>query len=829
VIGVHEFLRERREEILRAWEALVVAEAREVELGGLALRDSIPTFLDALAAWLESGAAPGGADVGIEVLKHVLQRLAAGLDLRQLMREYALLRETILRQVLEAEAIEQARIGAAGDEARRARIVELARLNAGLDLALSDAMVAFVAERDRHLADRRRVEAELRESEERYRRLFDQVPEGIFAADATGRYTDANPAGCALLGMTRAEVLSSTFLDLLSPEEHARLPETIAAMGDGAVHRGEWRFRRKDGSTFVAELDGRRLPDGSFQGILRDVSERRRVEERLAADLAALTRMHALAGRVIRSAGSDPLLQETMDAAVAIMRADKGTLQLLDGDTLRIVAQRGHERPFLDFFAAAEGVASVCGEATRRGERVVVADVEASPVFAGTPSLPVLRAAGVRAVQSTPLVTRDGQLLGILTTHWAAAHTPDEHDLWRLDLLARLAADFIELKRAGEQRLAAAHALETANAELRDADRRKDDFLALLGHELRNPLAPIRNAAYILEHADPGGEQAERARGVLRRQSEHLTRLVDDLLDVTRITRGKIALQRTRVDLRDAVARVAEDVRARLADRGVTFRTALPDAELWADADATRVNQALTNLLHNAAKFTRRGDEVTLSLRAVGDMAEIRVRDTGAGIEPGLLPRVFEPFVQGDRTLARTEGGLGLGLALVKAVVELHGGEVRAESAGVGKGAEFVLRLPLAERAAAGAVRGGRVRARGGGRRVLIVEDNRDAAESLAEILRLNGHEVELAADGPTALESLRARRPDVVLCDIGLPGMDGYALAREMRAAVDGALRLVALSGYAQPEDVRRAAEAGFDAHVAKPPDPEEIARLLA
>jgi PAS domain S-box-containing protein len=377
------------------------------------------------------------------------------------------------------------------------------------------------------------------------------------------------------------------------------------------------------------------------------------------------------------------------------------------------------------------------------------------------------------------------------------------------------------------ERKTAEEALREANRRLREEAARRDEFLGMLSHELRNPLAPIRNAAYVLEHADPGSEQAERARGILRRQSEHLTRLVDDLLDATRITRGKITLRRMRTDLRLAVARAADEVRARLLERGVAFRVEATPEAVWADVDPTRLNQVLVNLLHNAAKFTRHGDEVALSLRLAGERAELRVRDTGAGIEAALLPQLFEPFVQGDRTLARSEGGLGLGLALVKGIVELHAGEVRAESAGVGKGSDFVVLLPVHGGPAAPAEAPAASPSGAVGRRVLVVDDNADAADSLAEILRLVGYQPEVAYDGAGALAALEATRPEVVLCDIGLPGMSGYDVARAVRGQGLG-VRLVALSGYARAEDVRRALEAGFDAHVAKPPDIDELVRLL-
>ena len=381
--------------------------------------------------------------------------------------------------------------------------------------------------------------------------------------------------------------------------------------------------------------------------------------------------------------------------------------------------------------------------------------------------------------------------------------------------------DVTERKRTEE-------ALRAANERLKEADRRKDEFLGMLSHELRNPLAPIRNSIYIIRHTEAGSDQAARARAVIERQTEHLTRLVDDLLDMTRIARGKIALRRARVDLRELVTHAADDFRLVMQDRSVAFDVLVPAEKLWADADPTRITQMVGNLLHNASKFTRRGDRVTLSIQRTEGTAGICVRDTGAGIEPGLLPNVFDPFVQGERTLARTEGGLGLGLALVKGIAELHGGTVRAESAGTGMGTEFVVTLPLAS-AGVELRRSTGVVPSGAGRRVLVVDDNADSAESLAELATLMGHTVDVALDGPTAVDMARANPPDVVLCDIGLPGMSGYDVARALRSSCGRTIQLVAVSGYAQPEDVERAIEAGFDGHIAKPPDPEEVERVLA
>jgi PAS domain S-box-containing protein len=371
--------------------------------------------------------------------------------------------------------------------------------------------------------------------------------------------------------------------------------------------------------------------------------------------------------------------------------------------------------------------------------------------------------------------------------------------------------------------------LRLANQRLREDDQRKNEFLAMLSHELRNPLAPIRNSLYVLDRAERGSDQAKRAQATIDRQTAHLTRLVDDLLDVARISKGKIRLRKQVIDLGDLVRRTVDDHRSLFVADGVGLEVALPDAALWVDGDATRLTQALGNLLHNAAKFSDRGGHASVSVAREEHVAVISVRDTGVGLSREMLPRIFEPFTQADTTLDRTRGGLGLGLALVKGLIELHGGSVRVKSEGLAQGSEFTIRLPLlapvTDREAAPSAR----RA-AGVRRVLVIEDNIDAAESLREVLEFGGHAVEIANSGRDGIEKSRAFRPDMILCDIGLPGMDGYEGARRLRAdKTVASTYLVALTGYALPEDLAKAKEAGFDEHVAKPASLERIEQLLA
>ena len=364
---------------------------------------------------------------------------------------------------------------------------------------------------------------------------------------------------------------------------------------------------------------------------------------------------------------------------------------------------------------------------------------------------------------------------------------------------------------------------------LRDAHRRKDRFLAMLSHEMRDPLYAARNGLYILRHSAPGTPQASYALAVLDRQFTQLGRLVEDLLDVSRIGEGKLRLHLAPLDLCALARSAAEDCRAVFQAAGVELLTEVPPAPLWVQADGARLAQVLGNLLHNAAKFTPREGRATLSvaLDARDRAVEVRVRDTGAGFDPALRERLFLPFEQLEAAGAR-EGGLGLGLALVKGLVELHGGTVEARSEGPGLGAEFSLRVPLGSAPGVSARTSGAPRIRP--LRVLVIEDHEDSAATLQEVLAFLGHHSAVIHGGLQGVQAVRRFAPDIVLCDVGLPDLDGYCVARAVRAAKD--LRqpvLVALTGHASHEDASRAADAGFDLHLAKPLSPDDLSHALA
>jgi two-component system CheB/CheR fusion protein len=384
-------------------------------------------------------------------------------------------------------------------------------------------------------------------------------------------------------------------------------------------------------------------------------------------------------------------------------------------------------------------------------------------------------------------------------------------------LIGGMAIDITEQKRIEE--------------ELQEANRNKDEFLAMLAHELRNPLAPIRNALHIMKQPGVSALVIERSREMAERQVQHMARLLDDLLDVSRISRGRIELRHEPVDIVGLMSRTVEVVRPLIEGCRHELLVSFPPSPLRVEGDSMRLEQVLTNLLNNAAKYTEPGGRIGLSAAQEKDEVVLRVHDTGIGIAEEMLPKIFDLFVRADNRLDRSQGGVGIGLTLVKRLVELHGGTVEAHSAGLGRGSEFLVRLPAWSEA-----RPGETIAPSSGAasalpptRVLVVDDNRDAADSLAEWLRMAGHDVRVAYNGPTALVQAEDLRPALVLLDIGMPGLDGYEVARRLRRMPGGqAMRLVALTGWGQEEDRRRSREAGFDHHLIKPVEPAAVQQFL-
>jgi signal transduction histidine kinase/ActR/RegA family two-component response regulator/CHASE3 domain sensor protein len=614
-------------------------------------------------------------------------------------------------------------------------------------------------------------------------------------------------------------------------------------------------------------------PEGSAEPPPR--SEMLQLAHAFGAAAAALERreqrMHAqraVAEATAASLDKGEIAKAALEAICEHLHAEVGAFYWHEDETLRPVALRAPGGT-LEPLAVGEGIP---GQAARERRTVVVRDIPADSPFSVKLGYD---AAPPKAVAAVPLAFR-GELLGVLLVGSLRGLDADaiaflelaggrlavglenvrayqeirqllaelEHKSGLLqDQNEELQAQSEEIQAQNEELQAQGEEIHAQNDQLKhqteqlrayadslaEADRRKDEFLGVLAHELRNPMAAITNSLHTLANS-PRAEHRSRAEEVIGRQARLLTRLVDDLLDVTRIARGKIQLQRETLDVAALIRDCADDYSDMADKAGVTIALDLQEG-LAVDGDRARFCQIVGNLLDNAIKFARSAGRVSVSLASGPQGGEIRVRDDGAGIDAKMLACLFQPFSQGDMNLARKKGGLGLGLALTRALAELHGGSVEARSDGPGQGAEFLVRIPLATSAGTSThaeVRAPRTARRP--RRILIVEDNADAGLTLKDAMELDGHEVRLAYDADEALALGAQFAPEVVLCDIGLPTLDGYELARRMRAdeRYQSAF-MIAVTGYAGPDDQRRAAQAGFDRHFGKPPDLDRLRELLA
>jgi PAS domain S-box-containing protein len=629
--------------------------------------------------------------------------------------------------------------------------------------------------------DRQRDAQAVRESEERYRDLFENASDIIYSHDLHGNMTSFNRAGEQIFGYSREEITRMNLAQVLTPAsvEMAR-SMTARKVAEGGRTAYELEAISKSGRTITLEISSRLiLRDGKpvgVQGIARDATDRKRAE-------AALRE-------------SEERLRLALDAGhCGVWDWDIPNNRVTWSDRI----YEFHDMTPGTFGGRMEDFTAL----VQPDDAKAVSEAIQKAVREGTPYTNEYR-----------IVRRSGEVRWI-STSGRVLYDGDGRPMRMLG--ANL--DVTERRRTEEA--------------LRDADRRKDEFLAMLAHELRNPLAPLRNALGVLamRFTDP---DLDKVRGMMERQVEHLVRMVDDLLDVSRIMRGRIELRNEPVELTAIIARAVETARPAIDARGHELKVSFPSERVWIRGDLVRLAQIFANLLGNAAKYTERAGTISLSAESEDARVVISVRDSGIGIAPELLPLIFDLFVQGDRSIARSQGGLGIGLTLVRRLVELHGGTIRAASAGPGRGSEFVVQLPVCNAASpVGLARDDSATQRNPeerGQRVLVVDDNVDAAESLAMVLRLSGHEVRTAYNGPAALAEARAATPDVVLLDIGLPGMDGFDVARQIREDRGlNHLRIVAVTGYGQDEDRRRTQEAGFDFHLTKPVDPRQLDRLLS
>jgi len=689
----------------------------------------------------------------------------------------------------------------------------------------------------RDVSERRRIEKQIAEQGEVARKLaaiVDSSDDAIVSKSLDGTIRSWNGAAERMFGYTADEAIGSA-ITLLFPADRLDEEERIMARirtGERVEHFDTVRLR-KDGSAIPVSLTISPVKDAQGQivgasKIARDITERieadtslRRTEARLVAELESTSRLHELSGRLLSATDLRPALQDVLDNAIRTCGADFGNIQLFNASAsaLEIAVQRGFRADFLDYFRSVrtdEG--SACSQAMQKGGRVVIEDVRLDPSYVA--HLAIAASAGYRAVASTPLVAHNGAVVGMLSVHFAAPHAVPDSDGKLLDLYARHAADLVE-------RLHLMDELRHVAAGLSEANRQKDEFLAILAHELRNPLAPIRHCLQILRRS-PDASARENARDVMERQLAQMVRLVDDLLDVSRITRGKVELRKERVALSSVIGSAIETSRPLIEHMHHELTVSLPGRRLELEADPTRLAQVFSNLLNNAAKYTDSGGDIRLAARVEGDDVVVSVRDNGVGIPADKIDSVFDMFSQVDRSMEKAQGGLGIGLTLVRRLVAMHDGEVKARSEGPGRGSEFLVRLPLAlDRRAAPTAH--EPEAPGmTPLRILIVDDNQDGADTLAAVLRLTGHEVDTAYDGQEGVEAAERIQPDVVLLDIGLPRLNGYEAARRIRSQGRRTL-LVAVTGWGQEEDRRRSRDAGFDHHLVKPLDPDELMRLLA
>ena len=553
---------------------------------------------------------------------------------------------------------------------------------------------------------------------------------------------------------------------------------------------------------------------------------RKRAEVQLEADLADSTLLQRLSAEIIQENEPHSLYERVTESALIIMRAHCSSLHAAEMDPfsgtitgLRLLCHRNLSAPSARFWEwVSPHSPSALSQAVLSRLRVIVPDVLQADFMASTPDLQACVEADIRSVQSTPLISRTGRVLGILSTYRREPSEPVARELRMLDILGRQAADLIERVQAEES--------------LRNADRRKDEFLMTLAHELRNPLAPVRSAVDFLKHKPTADPELARARDVIDRHTSLMARLLDDLLDVGRITIDRLELRPERVDVGRLLADAVEMTSPLFERAKHELHLAVPVERIYLRGDPVRLGQAIGNLLNNACKYTTPHGHVWIHATLEGAELVITIKDTGIGIPADKLASIFDMFSQVDSSIERTQGGLGIGLHLSKRLVEMHGGTISAKSEGLGFGSEFTVRLPYVEAIAesANAVTSVLGAERRSAQRVLVVDDNEDAAVMLSTLLEIHGYETSIAHDGRTAIAAAESLRPEAILLDIGLPGLNGYDVALQIREQPWGTdIVLIAVTGWGQDSDRHRSRESGFDHHLVKPVDHESLLRVLA
>jgi len=665
---------------------------------------------------------------------------------------------------------------------------------------------------------RRRTEdkqRQLAQAEEQVRSVVNHVLDAIITIDESGTVQSINPAGEKLFGYTASEVTGQN-VKMLMPEpyslDHDKYIANFLRTGQAKIIGigREVVGRRQDGTTFPMELAVSEFGLGQrryFTGIVRDITERKKQEERLRL-------LSGAAGLLLHATDPDTMLRSLFTKIGPHLGLDTYLNYMVDetGDALQLASCVGIPDETARAISRLEFGQGIAGTVAQHRQPIVATYIHQSD----DPKAQWVKAFGIRAYACNPL-QMNSHLLGTLSF---ASRSRDQFD-----------ADELNFLRTICHYVAVAYERLRLVGQLREADRRKDEFLATLAHELRNPLAPIRNGLKVMRMVGDDRDAVEQARTMMDRQLTQLVRLVDDLMDVSRITRGKVELRKEQVQLAGVVNSAVETSRPMIEQMGHELTVTLPKLPVYLDADLTRLAQVFLNLLTNAAKYTERGGQIWLTAERVGSDVVVSVKDTGTGIAADQLPRIFEMFSQLDRSLEKAQGGLGIGLTLVKRLVEMHGGRIEASSEGPGKGSEFVVRLPVivevSKPQTGEAMKEGDVKT---SLRILIVDDNRDGADSLSMMLKMMGNDTRTAYDGEEAVAAAVEFRPDVILLDIGLPKLTGHEACRRIREESGGTgIIIIAQTGWGQEEDRQRTHKAGFDHHLVKPVDPQALMKLLA
>ncbi|QRK04470.1 response regulator [Archangium violaceum] len=614
------------------------------------------------------------------------------------------------------------------------------------------------------------------------------------------------------------------FLDLHRKKEEVRRQAELLRQAETREHERQLTEARAhyERSLMQQEMERERKVSEALeqraQELARLVQEKEQAQSALHESNARLRLLADTASRLLKGTDGRPLLDSVHQHISEHLGLEVclGYLARELNGTLELTAHSGISPTMRQRLERLEPGQGVAGRVAAEQKRWVLDAGAAAngPMPDAAPEL------GLAALACYPLISQ-GRVLGTLAFGTRTLRTFTEDEL--------------SLMQGVCDQVAVAMERERLIGALREADRRKDEFLAMLAHELRNPLAPVRSALEVFRMRMKQDDVLQRTIASADRQVAHMTRLVDDLLDVSRITRGKVELKPIPVTLTDLMEGAVQACEPIISQRHHELTVSLPSETVMLNVDPTRMSQVVANLLHNAAKYTPSGGRIHLNAERQGDELVLSVRDNGIGLRPDMLHRVFELFVQVDPGSDRAQGGLGLGLTLVRSLVEMHGGQVSARSEGLSKGSEFIVRLPLPPQPAAALAIPHMVKAAAATAHklqplhILLVEDNPDIRETLRDLLELHGHRVEEASDGRSAVELVLSQRPQVALVDIGLPELDGYKVAELVRASAGGSdTRLVALTGYGHPEDRKRALEAGFDAHLVKPVSSDDLSQVL-